>query len=665
MKKFLMQMMALLSVMGLEAKAKTGELSAEDVTALSDSYKDKYGTDLAADMAAEDAETLNAETVAALANEFDAERESALQAAKNEAATLKAENDTLASEKAALEAEKANQATQLAEANEKIAKLMAEPEDSAVHAATVNNETKTKKAMAKHSKVALFGADNESVYALNKRHNLLSVGVVAHSIPTKSEISAFEADLDEFKTAMVKRHAELRENGLINALDYNALVNGTSAIDYTEINNALGEYVIRRSDLVLAYIRAMASVTSMFPKISGCQNKMAAPNAHFGELSQSYQSGNVFKGSVVFDAEIYNVAEVMFKFQFSSMEALEKSYIGYLNREGSDVIKWTLIEWVIINFATGLNNEFNKRAIIGTALPVQSGVNNPAIAAADGIYAALYRCVEEFKIQPFTTIGVYTPGTDMLSTVEAMYDAFYTKVDNPEDYKVYCNAKHKRKYIAEYRSAYGEDSDFTGNASRIAIAPDEIVWVPSASDDNYTIFIAEPGNICLLEDVPGEMYNFRYDVELEKVSVMSRWKEGAIVTVPGVKFANASALAANNFANQHVFINWPIEDSLTVASTTSVAGNWLFELDNHATGTGESAVAATDITTLSNVVNGRVYKFVAKAANDTLTKAGAFSKLETAFTAGAAGDYIKVYAEIGSDGALTGKMLELARKVTV
>jgi hypothetical protein len=70
-----------------------------------------------------------------------------------------------------------------------------------------------------------------------------------------------------------------------------------------------------------------------------------------------------------------------------------------------------------------------------------------------------------------------------------------------------------------------------------------------------------------------------------------------------------------------------------------------------------------------------VYKLVAADADVNLAKAGAFSTISAAFAAGAAGDYIKVYAELEDvdktiDGKTvkvtqpTGKFKELERKVT-
>ena len=47
------------------------------------------------------------------------------------------------------------------------------------------------------------------------------------------------------------------------------------------------------------------------------------------------------------------------------MKEIERQYIGYLNTDGSDPIKWSMIEWQLLNIYTALVNEQNERRIFG------------------------------------------------------------------------------------------------------------------------------------------------------------------------------------------------------------------------------------------------------------------------------------------------------------
>ena len=81
----------------------------------------------------------------------------------------------------------------------------------------------------------------------------------------------------------------------------------------------------------------------------------------------------------------------MIKYKFEDLIALEKQYIGYLNKEGSDVMKWTFIEWLLVYIYKAMFNEQVRRRVVGVLVPVQEGVDNPAMFAADGVLRAIER----------------------------------------------------------------------------------------------------------------------------------------------------------------------------------------------------------------------------------------------------------------------------------
>ena len=147
------------------------------------------------------------------------------------------------------------------------------------------------------------------------------------------------------------------------------------------------------------------------------------------------------------------------------------------------------------------------------------------------------------------------------------------------------------------------------------------------------------------------------------MAVKSRWKEGAGLLQAGVKYASKAELEASEYEHQYIFTNYPASD-LALADTVSFKENNLFTISG-----------TTAVTTVSGASPERVYKLVAKDKGVSVPKSGAFEKITEAFTSVAAGDYIKVYAELEDqqvvvDGETvtvtrpTGKFLELERNIS-
>ncbi len=668
------ELLKILQALGLVEKATKKELTNEDWKNIAASYKKTYGEDLSAAVAANKDKDpvieVDAETIAEIQDILDESAEGDdLNAEENSAeANQEAGNKTpvvnATTVKKIVEQNKQQKAT--------IKKLSTDPEDQKARKTTIDANAILPRVLGKtgHSEKHLFGIEHD-FYARNKWYNEIMLSKqLSSSKLSPSEKEELKAGFSGFMVNLQERVAFLEKNNLLANINFNDLIKGEGHIDYSDLTGTGGEYIVRRSDLIIAFLRSLPSVSGIFPLISNIQNKELAPGANFGELSQGYRSGKIFKGNVSFTAEVYSVVDVMFKFIFSDMIKLEKQYIGYLNREGSDVIKWTFIEWVIIHFSSILENERNRRRVVGVRVPQQVVTANPAMLAADGALRAIQRVEEELKVLPFEDLKVYT---DL--TILEYLESFYAKVEeilpNMDGIKLYINAKHKRWYLAQYREKYGKDGDFYNNDGRLidSLTPENIVWYPNADTNVYKVWMTYAGNIENYEDKPNEMSMFYFERDFEEVLVLSRWKEGSGLQMAGVKYATKTALEDSGRANQWIFTNYPASVIAVDATTVNGKLNDLFLTS-----------ANTDDTAITDIVNAnpeRVYKIVCGSLNNasTITKADNFSKITDDWEPGAVGDYIKLYCELADDNVTidgetvvvtkpTGKFLELERKVT-
>jgi hypothetical protein len=519
-----------------------------------------------------------------------------------------------------------------------------------------------------HTSTHLFGIEND-YFKRGSWWNELVVTGKGKDDYRDQDATDFRAAFNNYTKDFKARCIELASTNQIGLLDYSKMIKGESYLDYSKMNSKLGEYIVRRMDTIIAYLRTLKSVAGFFPVVSNVQNKMTAPTAFFEELSQSYKSGHLFKGAVNFDGETYHVDDVMFKFFFDDPKQLEKEYIGYMNREGSNPMKWTLFEWCIVHFGTLLFNEQQRRRVVGVKVPRQGDFPQPAMFAADGALRAIQRVEEKLKVLPFKDLKIYDRST-IVDYVETFYEYTMAILPNMEGYRVWANEKHKPWYLKGFREKYGKDSDFTGAKENISdLSPENILFVPNMSMNDYKMWIVKPGNVENYEDKPNEMYGFYFQQDLEQLILASWWKEGSGVLAPGIQFNTLSDLEKSGRRMQWLFTNYPVV-SLD-PDTTVIDGLSGYEIE---TGANTKATAITDI---ENASTERVYKIICGSLTykTTIAKSGKFAGITAAWTPAAVGDYLKVYAELqettqtinGKQKKVvvpTGNFLELERKVS-
>jgi hypothetical protein len=525
-------------------------------------------------------------------------------------------------------------------------------------------EGKIVKMEFKHTKTHLFGAEHD-FFSMSKPWNAIMVHrkpleIVGQMIGINSDwteyADMFKKDFKAYAQSFAARIAQHQMDGTLSTLS-------ATGIDFTGFDSTgWGEqHLVRRQDALIAFIRSLPRL-DMFPIRYGVQDKEVLTNSFFTELSSPWISGRVFKGSVSVQPMLAEVFDVMFKHKFSDLKQLEREFIGYLNRENSDPIKWTWIEWVIANMMKILVNEQNIRRIDGYRAEPINGAVGSFLTASNGVKRALrFWSYEEFRIKPSADFGVYTSST-MLTTVEG----FIKHVNaiqgiNLDGWNLYINDKHVNWYLSLYRAAYGLQQDFAGSKLKVMDFPN-INLVPVGNMGNSCFLILTmPGNIEFLENAAGEMAKMYFQQDMDELMVRSVWKEGVTAYMVGKKYATATARDADAYKYQFIFTNEPITSLAAGATTVDGSVNDWFK-----TVANSGATAITDITSADY---GRAYRIICGSATNatTIAKSGKFSAISATWTPTAVGDFLEVYLfnDPNDDtNALNGKFIELKRKVT-
>lgn len=521
-----------------------------------------------------------------------------------------------------------------------------------------------------HSETHLFGIDHP-LYARSQWFNQTTVTrQLTDTALSTSQVNAFSEAFNEFTRSLCARVQTLDNTNQLRMLDFKQMATGAFAIDYGSLNIKFGEeYLVRRQDMIIAYLRTLKSVDHIFPWRSGIQDGEVIPVAGFGEFSQRYQAGEVFKGSARITYEIARVSDAMIKYKFEDLIQLEKQYIGDLNKEGSDVMKWTFIEWLMVNIYKSMFNEQVRRRVVGVLVPIQKDVENPAMFAADGALRAIERVEEECKVLPFKDLKTYTKST-IVDYIETMFEEVNKVLPSLDGMKLFINEKHVPWYRQGFRDKYGTDTDYTGpKMQAIDYSLEQFVPVPNMDYNDYKMWITFPGNVESLQHLPSEMYNIYFERRLEALLVMSRWKEGSALQMAGLQCANETELEQTNRKYQWLFTNYPVTVLGADIDSIDASVNTQFLTSDN--------TKATAITNIMKSSPERVIKIICggKTNATKINKAGKFKKITADWIPTAVGDYIKLYPElhvvekkVGNKTLMvtepTGNWLELERKVT-
>lgn len=638
-------------------KAKANQLSKEEWKQIVDSYQKEYQStlqdDLAADQAAHNVPVMSQEQM----NQVQGILESIVNP-DNMGANAENDEDLQASPQNSRPEATGTEIVQLAQSVQNLVNRMENQaqEDRPVQTVQANMRTYTGPAdRARY----LFGIESP-MFSMSERWNKITVNPAAAialgAWDEETDGVSFRRQAVAYSRSLQRRYAYLHANGM---LDAKRLAAGEFGTNYDGVKNAgVGDqFVILRQDALIARVLQKRDLTQHFPVRYGIQDHDLVFNAFFSEVSQAYQAGEIWKGDMKLENEMGHVDDAMIKLKFGPMKELERMYIGYLNREGSDPVKWNMVEFCILNSMETAQVEQNKRRMRGIYVKPEKGVAGSYLNASTGIIYTLIRYIHENKILTHDDESYrgYTDA-DMLNAVQefvADVTSSCTEDFDLDNHVLYLNKMHQPWWIKNVRAKYGKEIDFTGPASYLNIVPDtnlRIVWLPYLGQLPL-MFMDIPGNLQFLEYVPGEMLSVKVKEDMEEIKAWSTWKEGCAASFTGRRFDSLEKLKQNNYEWQQIFMNKPAV-SLTQDATTADAAKGFW----HITVANSGAKALTDITGAKPGI-----AYIVECGNmtnaTTIAKSGQFANITEAYTPKKVGDYIMVILDS------KGKFLELERQV--
>ena len=628
-----------LQLLDLSQKAADKQLASEDITAIATRYQKEFQATLREDMDADSRQPMSQEEM----NQLQALLAGIVPSTEKTEGTANSEESPVTQSEATpegiLELAK-NVAKQNGEL-QKLVKTMTEQTAEDTAAAVVTTPTTMRINGPGTTAKYLFGIETP-MFDMSKRWNKIAENPNYSSTDIEEgEEKAFFQEVSVFSKSLAKRYEYLNKNHLLDPVK---LAAGEFSTDFAGVGDAKvgDQYVIRRQDALIAHVLKARDLTQFFPIRYGIQDHDLDFNTFFDEVSQGWQEGEVWKGGMKLENEMGHVDDAMIKMKFGPMKKLERMYIGYLNKEGSDPIKWSLIEYCIVNTLETAQVEQNKRRIRGIYATPEKGVPSHFLNASTGLIYTLIRYYHENKIllHDDVTYRSYTK-ENMVDAVKEFVADIIEKCTEDMDldqHVIYLNNLHQTWWKEGCRARYGKDLDFTGPDSYLNVVPDttlHIKWLPYLGQ-SCLMFLDIPGNIQFLEYIPGEMMAFKAKDDMEMVKCWSTWKEGTAAAFLGRRFKTHEELVENNYEWQQIFMNKPSVDVAVDATVIDAKkGFWQVTSEN------TKATAITDIKHAKAGI-GYLIECGSKTNASTISKSGKFADITANYTPTKEGDYILV-----------------------
>jgi hypothetical protein len=427
-------------------------------------------------------------------------------------------------------------------------------------------------------------------------------------------------------------------SAMLGALGVNYLSPKASSLDYSSLKADLGDfYRVRKQDRIQSFLQQLPSLTSIFPLESGYQDQAVLVNLFMDEFSQadSTIAGSDFeqvqKGGYKFEPEIIRMWDIMFVTIFKQLKALEKNWLGYLNREGSSTMKWSFIEYILVETAKKLKNEQEIRRVLGVRKDPTANVVGTALQAADGFLKFIKNQIALFKIQPFAVGEYASNGSDMAEYVYKLTGMVPQVVRDSGRLVLYMSQTAVTLYHKNCETLYALQPTYIPDQMNVHEYPNvKIVPVPNMGVSKRMVFTFE-GNIILLEDQPGEMLNFNIEQKDWTLKVWSNWKESLWAYMTGKKFSSASEFPGD-YSSQLIFCNDVDEPADYFINMN--ANDTTPSVLNHTSLVSVANTIPTEITNITDAIVGQEIRLKCGNASNapTITAGGKFSLLTDDWT---------------------------------
>lgn len=425
-------------------------------------------------------------------------------------------------------------------------------------------------------------------------------------------------------------------------------------VNIDKLNDDLGAYARRNPNEIMSLLMDGYSIPSNWNVVSNIQDEYVFAAIATGEITQGFKKGWLPKNKqrfVPIKNKIFD-KQIDITWESSELKSIEKSWLNMFFNEGSTPYK--------DSFAGYLLGEMRKKARKEDKITIFKGVHFDTGLLPEGVAGSFMNSMNGFlKIIAGYRDVAYRSHALGKPTEANIYDYVNSFVKQlPYDFRIMpglvfgLSGDWHRAYHNARELAKGTNTDYKANDTTVDQF-DNIGFQPLEQiNGSDFMYVTTPDNIGLMVDVPGEEDLITVEKLKREIYAFSDYKLGVFIKALGAAVDPNAPLSYDDqifFSNDVELLTDVYTPVVANDATPSVA-------DHNALMIGSNNTAATDITTLDDVVVGeRYYLFGNSDTNISTVKNGANIILADGDFALEKGNLIVLI------GAAGGKVIEYAR----
>lgn len=382
------------------------------------------------------------------------------------------------------------------------------------------------------------------------------------------------------------------------------------AVTIQKLNNDAQLYFRENPTELTSLHRDNFGLPSFWPKRLKVDSTVVSGSILTAEITQGRKFGWLPKNNQIIEPEEGRIYPVQIDAQWSGarLQEIEDSWLNFMNKEGSQPEKMTFVRFLVAELMKQARVEDRISTVMGIYVKTPDGATSPGkmINRQNGLLYQLWKARDIDKKYRAFNVGAPTVANiiDYLHDPDTgIIEQLPFDVKNMQGLKLYMEKKYWDAYKAKIKERDGQNTDYKGLPEYPENYPNiEVVPLVDMNGTGF-MFMTFADNIEILENIPAEKAAYKFQQILRDLYLMADYKLGVRLIHIGRKI---NPTDPEQFKTQSVWSNnVPIfKNSVYIPVFDDKTGTLRVDYKN----VEVDSAWSTDITALSNVVEGQVIK---------------------------------------------------------